>query len=134
MSFKVLHDHFKNAVGLVGVATGVAHGATTTIQVLPHHHGHFPDSGIRASGTGWDHAVVEEFVIQRVGPAWRFVFVDRHGGVVREVRVVQHFEHLISANLEKIYHVRLLFFAWLSKLTDKNGALIPLTSSSFTPP
>lgn len=44
MTLEVLDQHLVHAVGGRGVAAGVSHGATASVQVLPHHHGHFPDT------------------------------------------------------------------------------------------
>lgn len=44
---------------------------------------------------------MEELVIQRVRPAGRPVLIDRHRGVVREVRVPEHFEHVVTADLRR---------------------------------
>jgi alanine dehydrogenase len=44
MTLKVLDQHLVHSVGGRGVAAGVAHGATASVQVLPHHHGHFPNT------------------------------------------------------------------------------------------
>lgn len=59
-------------------------------------------TGVRLGGARRNHAVVEELVIQGVGEAGRSVFVDGHGRIVSEVRVVQHLEHFISSNLSKL--------------------------------
>lgn len=99
MSLEVLDEHFVNAIGGGWVAAGVSHGASAAVQVLPHDHGHLPQSGVGSRGTRWDHAVVEELVVEGVGPAGRPVLVDRHRRVVREVRVPQHFEHVVTADL-----------------------------------
>lgn len=41
---------------------------------------------------------MENFVIQCIWPARRAIFIDRHRRIVREVEVVQHFEHSVTAN------------------------------------
>lgn len=99
MSLEVLDQHLVNAVSCRWVAAGVSHGASAAVEILPHDHGHFPESWIGSCGTGWDHAVVEELVVEGVGPAWRSVLVDRHRRVVSEVGVPQHFEHVVTADL-----------------------------------
>lgn len=57
---------------------------------------------IRSSWTRWNHAVVEEFIIQSVRPAGWSIFINRHRRVVGEVGVIQHFKHLVSTNLQII--------------------------------
>lgn len=78
MSLEVLQDHFVHAVGVSGVGASVTHRAATAVQILPHHHRHFPDSWVTLGGARRDHAVVEKFVVQRVRPAWRAVLIHRH--------------------------------------------------------
>lgn len=99
MSLEVLDEHLVDAVGGGRVAAGVAHGAASAVEVLPHDHGHLPESGVRPGGAGRYHAVVEELVVQGVGPAGRSVLVDRHRRVVSEVRVPEHLEHVVASNL-----------------------------------
>lgn len=99
MPLEVLNEHLVYAVRSRWVATGISHGAPTAIEILPHYHRNFPQSGIGSRGTWWYHAVVEEFVIQRVRPAGRSVLIDGHGRVVREVRVPEHFEHVVPSDL-----------------------------------
>lgn len=96
---------------------------------------------------------MEQFVVQSVRPAWRFVLIDWHRRIVGKVGVVQHFEHFVSSHLIEnlkisgyVYYmiasksiVKVLLaakqlFSRKQKLTDKNGALMPLTSSNLTPP
>ena len=115
MSLEVLDEHFVNAVGARRIAASVAHGAATTVQILPHDHGHLPKAGVRSRRTGWDHAVVEEFVVQGVGPTGRSVLVDRHRRVVREVCIVKHFEHVVST------HLKLFLFFWFSLKFDASA-------------
>ena len=57
-----------------------------------------------AAGAGRDHAVVVDLVVQRVRPARGVVLVHRHRGVVREVVVVQHLEHAVTADLKGRWH------------------------------
>lgn len=103
MPLKVLNEHLVYAVRSRWVTAGVSHGASTAIEILPHYHRNFPQSWIRSRGTGWYHAVVEEFIIERVRPAGRTVLINRHGGVVREICVPQHLEHVVSADLKTFY-------------------------------
>lgn len=44
---------------------------------------------------------MEQFVVERVWPAGRSVLVHRHGRIVREVRVVQHLEHLVATHRQE---------------------------------
>lgn len=99
MSLEVLDQHLVDAVCGGRVAAGVAHGASAAVEVLPHDHRHLPEAGVGARRAGRYHAVVEELVVEGVGPAGRAVLVDRHRRVVREVRVPQHFEHVVAADL-----------------------------------
>lgn len=99
MPLEVLNEHLVHAVRCRWVAAGVSHRASTAVEILPHYHRNFPQSWIGSRGTGRYHAVVEELVIQRVRPAGRPVLIDRHRGVVREVRVPEHFEHVVTADL-----------------------------------
>lgn len=79
VSLEVLDQHLVDSLSVGGRGAGVAHGATAASQVLPHHHGHLPDSRIRVGGAGWDHAVMEDLIIQGVRPAGGFVLIHRHG-------------------------------------------------------
>lgn len=101
MALKVLHDHLGHTLSLWGIGTGVSHGATATVQVLPHHHGHFPDTWIALGRARRDHAVVEDLVVQGVRPAGRSVLVDGHGRVIGKVGVVEHLEHLVATDGEE---------------------------------
>lgn len=101
MPLEVLNEHLVYAVRSRWVATGISHGAPTSIEILPHYHRNFPQSWIGSRGTGWYHAVVKEFVIQRVRPAGRSVLIDGHWRIVCEVCVPKHFEHIISSDLYK---------------------------------
>lgn len=87
VSLEVLDEHLVDAVSGGWVTAGVAHRAASAVQVLPHDHWHLPQTWVRPGGTGWYHAVVEELVVQGVGPAWGSVLVDRHRRVVGEVGV-----------------------------------------------
>lgn len=99
MPLEVLNEHLVHAVRCRWVAAGVSHRASTAVEILPHYHRNFPQSRIGSRGTGRYHAVVEELVIQRVRPAGRPVLIDRHRGVIREVRVPEHLEHVVAADL-----------------------------------
>lgn len=101
MSLEVLGQHLEYTISIWWVAASVTHGTPSAVQILPHHHGYFPHSWVRSGWTRWNHTVVEQFVVQGVGPAWWFVFIDGHGRVVGEVGVVQHLEHLISSHLKQ---------------------------------
>jgi hypothetical protein len=101
MSLEVLHDHLLDILGLGWVGTGVTHRATSTVQVLPHHHGDFPHAWIALGRAGRDHAVVEELVVECVRPAGWTVLVHRHRRVVSEVEVVQHLEHSVASDGEE---------------------------------
>lgn len=101
MPLEVLNEHLVDAVRCRWVAAGVSHRAPTAVEILPHYHRNFPQSWVGSRGTRRYHAVVEELVIQRVWPAGRSVLIDRHGGVVREVCVPEHFEHVVTANLRR---------------------------------
>lgn len=99
MPLEVLNEHLVHAVRCRWVAAGVSHRASTAVEILPHYHRNFPQSWIGSRGTGRYHAVVEELIIQRVRPAGRPVLIDRHRGVIREVRVPEHLEHVVAADL-----------------------------------
>lgn len=101
MPLEILDEHLVHAVRSRWVAAGVSHRAPTSIEILPHYHRNFPQSRIGSRGTGRYHAVVEELVIQGVRPAGRPVLIDGHGGVVREIRVPQHLEHVIPSDLRR---------------------------------
>lgn len=103
MPFKVLNEHLVYAIRSRWVAAGISHGAPTAIEILPHYHRNFPQSWIRSRGTGWYHTVVEQFIIQRIRPARRSVLIDGHGGVVREICVPEHLEHVVPADLNDFY-------------------------------
>lgn len=111
MSLKVLNEHLVHSIGSGRVAAGVAHGASAAVEVLPHDHGHLPEAGVGSRGTRRDHAVVEELVVEGVRPAGRSVLVDRHRRVVREVRLPQHFEHVVAADLQRVAPRFFLFLA-----------------------
>lgn len=99
MPLEVLNEHLVHAVRRRRVAAGISHRAPPTVEILPHYHRNFPQTWIGSRGTGRYHAVVEELVIQRIRPARRSVLIDRHGGVVREVRIPEHLEHVVAADL-----------------------------------
>lgn len=99
VSLEVLDQHLVNAVSGRRIAAGIPHRASTSVQVLPHHHRNFPEAWVGPGGTGRDHAVVEELVVEGVRPAGRSILVDRHRGVVGEVRVPEHLEHVVPADL-----------------------------------
>lgn len=101
MSLKVLNEHLVHSIGSWRVTARVAHRASAAVEVLPHDHGHLPEAGVGSRGARRDHAVVEELVVEGVGPAGRSVLVDRHRRVVREVRLPQHFEHVVAADLQR---------------------------------
>jgi hypothetical protein len=44
MPFKVFDEHLVNSISCGRVAAGIAHGTASTIKILPHHHGDFPDA------------------------------------------------------------------------------------------
>lgn len=98
MPLEVLNEHLVYAVRSRWVTAGVSHGASTSIEILPHYHRNFPQSWIGSRGTGRYHAVVEELVIQRIRPTGWSVLIDGHGGVVREVCVPEHFEHIVPSD------------------------------------
>jgi len=102
MPLKVLNEHLVHAVRSRRVAAGVSHRASAAIEILPHYHRNFPQSWIRSRGTRWYHAVVEELVVQRVRPTGRPILVNGHGRIIREVRVPQHLEHVVPADLENV--------------------------------
>lgn len=101
MTFEVFEDHLIHAIRLSGVRAGVTHRAASTIQVLPHHHRNLPDAGIAFCRAWRNHAIMEEFVVERVWPAWWSVFVDRHRRVISEIEVVQHLKHSVSTNWQE---------------------------------
>ena len=43
---------------------------------------------------------MEQLVVEGVRVAWGFVLVNGHGGVVGEVLLVQHLEHVVASHLE----------------------------------
>lgn len=131
MSLKVLNEHLVHAIGGGRVAARVAHGASAAVEVLPHDHGYLPQAGVGSRGARRDHAVVEEFVVEGVGPAGRSVLVDRHRRVVREVRLPQHFEHVVAADLKRAAP-RFFLFSSLS-LRTPSGSLTPLIDGSRSP-
>jgi hypothetical protein len=49
---------------------------------------------------------VEDLVVERIRVARRLILVDRHRRVVGEVRIVQHLEHLVSADLQRTVNLR----------------------------
>ena len=80
-----------------------------------------------------------QLVVHGVGEGGRFVLVDRHRRVVREVGLVQHREHWVSWVLSSLMINWLLINRriklrkkWLPPMARK-GALIPRTSSSLIP-
>lgn len=97
MSFEILQNHLVNAIGIGRIRASISHRASSAVQVLPHHHRNFPHTWITLSWARWNHAVVEDFVIERIRPAGRFILVHRHRRVIGEVEVVQHLEHFIAA-------------------------------------
>lgn len=99
MSLEILDQHLVDTIGSGWIAASVSHGTSTAVQILPHHHGYFPETGVGSCGAGRDHAVVEELVVEGVGPAGWAILVDRHRGVVGEVSVPQHFKHVVSSDL-----------------------------------
>ena len=48
--------------------------------------------------TGWNHTVVRQLVVHGVGDSGRDVVVDGHAGVVGEVCLVQHGEHVVATD------------------------------------
>lgn len=116
MSLEILDQHLVNTIGGRRVAARVSHRAPTPVQILPHHHRNFPQAWIRPGGARRYHAVVEQLVVQGVGPAGRSVLVNRHGRVVREVRVPQHLEHVVPPDLFFFFYIPVLHF--LPKLID----------------
>jgi hypothetical protein len=101
VTFEIFHNHLEDIFDIGWVRTGVTHRTPTSVQILPHHHGHFPNTGVAFSWAGWDHAVVEDFVVQRVRVAGRAVLIHRHRRVISEVEVVQHFEHFVATNRQE---------------------------------
>lgn len=118
VSLKVLNEHLVHSIGSGRVAAGVTHRASAAVEVLPHDHGHLPEAGVRSRGARGDHAVVEELVVEGVRPAGRSVLVDRHRRVVREVRLPQHFEHVVAADLQRAAP---RFFLFLSQKTPSSS-------------
>ena len=102
MALKVLDEHLVHSLGIGWVGTAVTHRATPSVKILPHDHGHLPDARVRFGGARRDHAIVEDFVVESVGPRGRLVLVDGHGRIVGKVQVVQHLEHAITAHLRTI--------------------------------
>jgi hypothetical protein len=49
----------------------------------------------------WNHAVVGNLVVEGEGEGRGVVFVDGHGGVVGEVGLVHHLEHVVASDLGK---------------------------------
>lgn len=78
VALEVLHDHFEHTIRVGWIGAGVTHRATAAIQILPHHHWHFPDSRITLGWTWRDHAVMEHFVVEGVWPTWWAILVHRH--------------------------------------------------------
>ena len=101
MSLEVLHDHVVNSLGRGGVTAGVRHGTSPFLQVIPHDQREFPDTRVGLVRAGRDHTVVGQLVVHRVGEGGRLVVVDGHGGVVGEVCLVQHGEHVVASNGEE---------------------------------
>jgi hypothetical protein len=104
VTFKVLDEHLVDAFRIGRIAASVAHGTASTVQVLPHDHGHLPHSRVGLGRAGRDHAVVEDLVVERVRPRRRLVLVDGHRRVVSEVHVVEHLEHAVTTHLIKSKH------------------------------
>jgi hypothetical protein len=44
VALKVLDQHLVHSLSIWWVAATVTHGASSSVQILPHHHGHFPDT------------------------------------------------------------------------------------------
>ena len=44
MALKVLDQHLVHSLSIWRVAATVTHGASSSIQILPHNHGHFPNT------------------------------------------------------------------------------------------
>lgn len=101
MTFKVLHNHLCHSICITRVGTGIAHRTAASVKVLPHDHRYLPHPRIGTGRARRNHAVVEYLVVKRVGPGGWSVFVDRHGRVVGEVWVVQHFVHFVSAHRQE---------------------------------
>jgi len=98
---EVLDEHLVDALGVGRSGAGVAHGTAATVEVLPHHHGNLPQPWEGVGRARWDHAVVEELIVEGVGVGWRLVLVHWHRRVVREVLFVQHLEHVVSADRQE---------------------------------
>jgi len=101
VALEVLDEHLVDPLGVRRRGAGVAHGAAAAVQVLPHHHRHLPQSREGISGAGWDHAVVEQLVVEGVGVAGWSVLVDWHGRVIREILLVQHLEHVVASHRQE---------------------------------
>lgn len=121
MAVEILHQHFKNSIRIGWIRACVTHRTAATIQILPHYHWYLPHSctkicelrfkwiiritvmmpmltRIALGRTRRNHAIVEDFIVQGIWPAGRTIFVHGHRWVIREIGVVQHFEHFIAAN------------------------------------
>lgn len=101
MPFKVLHNHFENAIGISRVRASISHRTTSTVQILPHDHWDFPNTRITLCGTRWNHTVMENLVVQSVRPAGWSVFINRHWRIISKVWVVQHFEHFVATDRQE---------------------------------
>lgn len=77
------------------------HRTATTALIDPHNHSNFPETGKRTAGTGRDHALVRQSIVESVGVEGRRVLVDGQRGVVGEVGVVEHLEHGVTARLQE---------------------------------
>ena len=88
MAFEILDEHFVDTLSVGWIAAAVTHRTSSAVEILPHDHRHLPNTRIRFSWTRWDHAVVEDLVVESVGPRrWR-ILVNGHRRVVRKVHVV----------------------------------------------
>jgi len=88
MALKVFQDHHVDALSVRRITAGISHGTSSVPVVVPHHQRQLPEAGERLSGTGRDHAVMEDLVVEGVRKGRRLVFIDWHGRVVGEVGIV----------------------------------------------
>lgn len=134
MPLEVLNEHLVHAVRCRWVAAGISHRASTAVEILPHYHRNFPQSWIGSRGTGRYHAVVEEFVIQCIRPAGRPVLIDRHRGVIREVCLPEHFEHVVAADLCVSVAKYIQNYPLLLELHHSLSCIFEINSSCQTDP
>lgn len=57
MSLKIFHNHLRYTISIGWIRACITHGTSSSIQILPHHHRHFPYSWIALRWTRWNHTI-----------------------------------------------------------------------------